>query len=254
MKIHLRYYSGAGNTQSLANRTERELTRRGQVVSAERITEKTNARPPTDFDLLGIGFPVYHFRPPRLVLELLDSLSGDGRGIFFFLTKAMASGDSLSQVMAFAKQQGFRTVAAAEFYYPGSDALLLFCKKDSTLEYLFTAIHSRKLRRQVNALVEQGLRGGSISPPARKPYHPLVAPFNDNPYQYLVGEFTVLHDRCVKCGLCLQGCPRDNIHRSSGKIVIGSECDLCLRCLHHCPTEAIQLGERTLHTVRYKPV
>ncbi|MCD4733930.1 EFR1 family ferrodoxin [bacterium] len=254
MNIQLRYYSGAGNTEVLSSEIEGEFTRRGYSVCFERITKQSNAQPPTGFDLLGVGFPVYHFRPPRLVVELLNSLDGGGRSIFFFLTKGMASGDSLRQVMTLAKERGFRTVAAAEFYYPGTDALLLFCKKGSTLEHLLKSVHSRKLQRQVNRLVEQAIHGAVISPPAQKYYHPLVAPFNDNPYQYLVEEFTVLRDRCIKCGLCVKGCPRDNIRWSSGEIAIGLECDLCLRCLHHCPTEAIQLGERTLNTVRYKPV
>ena len=31
-------------------------------------------------------------------------------------------------------------------------------------------------------------------------------------------------------------------------------CDMCLHCVHHCPTQSIQIGDFTKEHVRYKKV
>ena len=53
--------------------------------------------------------------------------------------------------------------------------------------------------------------------------------------------------------LCVKSCPRENIRFEDG-IKFGLNCDMCLRCLHHCPVDSIQLGKFTKGTVRYNKV
>ena len=46
--------------------------------------------------------------------------------------------------------------------------------------------------------------------------------------------------KCIKCGVCIKGCPVHNLSQSSGGFPRWkSSCIMCLFCESHCPVEAI---------------
>lgn len=60
-------------------------------------------------------------------------------------------------------------------------------------------------------------------------------------------HFHLLGDRCIGCGLCSRGCPAEAITLDADQRPEWTtpQCTLCLRCLHRCPTFAIQYGTHT---------
>lgn len=46
-------------------------------------------------------------------------------------------------------------------------------------------------------------------------------------------------EACVGCGLCARRCPMENITMSEGRPRWGSNCAMCLRCYHICPSHAV---------------
>ena len=57
---------------------------------------------------------------------------------------------------------------------------------------------------------------------------------------------------CTSCGLCERICPTQNILRLNGHPVWQHRCVECLGCLHICPVEAIDYGEKTIGRRRYR--
>jgi len=46
-------------------------------------------------------------------------------------------------------------------------------------------------------------------------------------------------------------CPIETISMKNGKPVWGKACTQCTACIHHCPVEAIQDGNKTRENGRY---
>ncbi|HRN16713.1 MAG TPA: EFR1 family ferrodoxin, partial [Xylanibacter oryzae] len=66
--------------------------------------------------------------------------------------------------------------------------------------------------------------------------------------------FRVEENRCVKCGICADICPVDNIKGGLGiepEWLHNGLCTTCFACYHHCPHHAIEFGNRTKNKGQY---
>jgi len=53
----------------------------------------------------------------------------------------------------------------------------------------------------------------------------------------------ILDEGCTGCGLCAERCPDKAIEMVDGRPEwVMARCEICFRCLHHCPAFAIQYG------------
>ncbi len=261
-RVGLLFYSGAGNTECLAA-VFREIFRRRDYCTLaffERITRSLDPRTFQDFDILGIGFPVYFRKTPAIVFETLRRVEGKGRKVFSFCTKGMYSGNITREILLRCASSGLVPAGHFEARMPGTDALLLFARKGSLTEKIIKKMASQHLIRKVTQFVETVLTTEGIPLPRPKWYTPIedwvIRPLErkvTHDYRVFRQGYRVMEGRCTQCLLCVKGCPEGNIHFRDGRIFFGDRCDICLRCIHHCPTEAIQIGEKTLKTVRYRP-
>ena len=67
-------------------------------------------------------------------------------------------------------------------------------------------------------------------------------------------KLTINQDRCVNCGLCAKNCPDQNLIQSKAQIDIVDDagCLHCLRCINHCPQNAITFGLLTEGENQYR--
>lgn len=70
--------------------------------------------------------------------------------------------------------------------------------------------------------------------------------------QKLDEKFSCNTELCTACGLCERVCPTQNITRPDGHPVWQHHCVNCLGCLHICPVEAIDYGEKSKGRRRYR--
>ena len=260
MKISILYYSGAGNTEFIAKKIEKSFKNKSHLVSSEKIKEDSINNVEDGFDVLGIGFPIYFREAPELVYDLLRSLDGKNRSIFFFATKGLYSGNAVRNIMDFSAAQNFQPVGSIEFFMPGTDFLILFAKKDSFTERFLKRIHSRNIDEKISSFMKR-VQG---SAPAKRPFRKWYTLFDDyivkkletmydNHHRDYIGQFYSRADTCIECMKCVKGCPRHNITFYE-HIKFGVNCDVCFYCIHNCPTDSIQIGEITEGNVRYNRV
>ena len=260
MRISLYYYSGAGNTEFIAEKIAKSFVKNFHFVDLKRATDDSIKKISDDFDVLGVGFPIYFREAPDLVFDLMRNMDGKGRPVFLFATKGLYSGNAVKNAMNFSVTHNFQPVGSIEFFMPGTDFLILFAKKNSLIENFLKRIHSRDIDKKVNGFAKriQDLI------PAKTPLKKWYTFFDD----YIVKKLETLYDNhhrdciekfyskpeiCIECMKCIKGCPRNNITFDE-HINFGKRCDVCFRCINHCPVESIQIGSITEEHVRYNKV
>ncbi len=259
MKISLYYYSGAGNTKFITDKLIKQLIAKQHSVNCTRINNRNISLIDRNSDLILIGFPVYDLSAPELVQLLLKNIDSLNKPIAFFCTKAFLSVNAILELVEISETKGMKAVAAQDFYMPATDALALFAKKNSRTEKILKSFHSRNIDKKLTKFINRIEKGEKLKI-AKKWYSYLAFLIPEktkksfhNQYTKYIPEFYSIKDICIECMLCVKGCPRENIRFDEG-IKFGLECDMCLRCLHHCPVDSIQLGSFTKGTVRYKKV
>lgn len=261
MKVSIHYYSGAGNTEFIARKMAESMRGNSNSVVVEKITETTVANGvDDDFDMLGVGFPIYFRAAPELVHDLLGGFQGKNRPIFFFCTKGMYSGNAVRDITELALDRGFRPVGSIELYMPGTDFLILFAKKGSTAERFLKRIHSRNIDEKINGFAASVQKTESMQKPRPKWYQvfdelvvkKLEKIYDDSHLDY-IEQLHSNPDTCIQCLKCVSGCPRHNIVLDR-RIRFGGNCDVCFKCIHNCPVDSIQIGSITQGNVRYGKV
>ena len=238
------YFSQGGTTTKVAESIADGLRREGYQVDLHSIKEKQQPDL-SGYDLLGIGSPVYFYRPPFIVTDYLNSLPDlGGLPTFTFVlhgTYPFDTGKSIRRVLVYkgAQEVGY-------FHCYGTDFYLGYLKEG----YLFSPDHPTLA--ELSLAEDFGSQvAGRV---AGKPYS-LAEEDRPPTLVYRLGRFfmnrwfveqtysrmfKVDKKSCDACGLCMKICPRANISQDKdGYPVWGRNCILCLTCELKCPKDAI---------------
>jgi len=264
MRLLFLYFSGTGNTDYVAH----YLARRLEPAPAELELRSIEWQPPGDvlgFNLLAFGFPVYAGDSPGFVQSYLEKLPpGAGRGAFVFCTKGAYAASAVRLNLQRLAMRGYVPLGGGDVIMPGTDGLSMI-SKDSWLarkamhkdyDQLQDADH---LAEQMGSLLSELAEGC----PVGTRQMPLSARSKMAPSDRLWALLykatenwarSRLHAdaQCEGCGLCARICPVGNVAVRDGHAQFGDRCVLCLRCLHACPQEAIQIGRLTAGKFRWK--
>jgi len=238
------YFSQGGTTARVTESIATGLCATGYQVD---LCNMKDERPPDlgGYDLLGIGLPVYYYRPPFTVMDYVNSLPDlDGFPAFVFVLHGTYRGDAGSAIRHALARKGAQEVGY--FHCRGADYFLGYLNEG----YLFSPDHptveelaqSEAFGRQVAAHLagKQYARPEDDRPPSMV-YR--LERFLTN--RWLIKQmysrlFRVDADKCTACGLCTKLCPTGNItENKGGRPVWGRDCLLCLTCEIKCPQDAI---------------
>jgi flavodoxin/ferredoxin len=238
------YFSQGGTTTQVADRIAGGLRTNGHHVD---LFNMKDDRPPDvgSYELLGIGFPVYYYRPPFNVMEYLHALPDlNGLPSFVFVlhgTYRFDAGTVARRALARkrAREVGYYHCRGAEFWVGYLHEGYVFSPGHPTDGELARA---EAFGFEIAARVAGRQYAKRRDDEAPSPVYRLERFLTNrwlarNVYSRL---FRVDRKKCDSCGLCLEVCPMGNITEVPGKrLRWGRDCLLCLYCELKCPVEAI---------------
>jgi ferredoxin len=247
-KCTIFYFSGTGNTAWACGRLAKALNAGGldtTLVNIEEVKPKEAPAICAGDEITGFCYPVYGSDLPQPMktfltgLPHLDGTVGD-RKYFGMCTQEMFSGDGVRAMMPFlrASQWNVQVDYARHILMPNNISIEKYGFRIASdpvkLSRIFRAADERVASFAQSILhgekIRQGMNLGSrfLGFIQRGPYRLI--------YSWLMGSFSVDHNKCNRCDICRQICPMGNI---SIDYEIGRNCSLCLRCYNYCPREAV---------------
>lgn len=267
MRLQLLYFSGTGNTDHVARYLAQHLT--DALESSLDIDVRPVEWQPADqvrgFELLAVGFPVYAANSPGLFQDYLDRLPpGEGRGAFAFCTKGAYAGGAVERTLQRLAARSYVPLGGGSVIMPGTDGLALISNDSwlarKALEKDYDHLQDAdRMVDDMTAKIGQLIEGHapetlrlSLPPRARGTWLDQLWAWTYKLAEGYARDRLHADNRCTACGLCERICPVQNIELSNGQPQFASRCMLCLRCLHACPQEAIQVGRLTVGKFRWR--
>lgn len=238
------YYSGCGNSRFVA------------TSMAEALDEKLIFIPEAQRDglfefnileneMLGFVYPVYSWRPPRLVEEFVDKLIVNGKPSYIWT--AVTCGDNVGETeKIFRKELKSRGLEL--------DAAFCFKMPNTYINFMGMTVDREevanekivKAKEKLPKVIESVRRRVKCSDMIRG----RLPRFKSNVigksfYKWASDKPFFSTDECVACGICVKVCPLLNITLENDRPVWHGNCNTCDACYHYCPMHAVQYGNKT---------
>ncbi len=254
MKTTIYYFTGSGNSLSIARKIAKGLAE-SEVVAIARVFDKEVK---VSSRRIGFVFPVYAYGVPRMVREFVERLDLPADAYLFGVASNCGiPGPALSQLDRLLRRQGQRLQAGFSVLDERS-SLINDPDNDAVQKIMISANRgqlparsSRRIEEIVRTVgaeqrmpVERSNRltsflGGVLNPLAAKNFKRMAADFWTNA-------------NCRGCSSCVRVCPRGNISLQNVRPVWGDDCDMCHACIQWCPAAAIEFKHLTKGKPRYR--
>ncbi len=264
VKLLFIYFSGTGNTDYVARYLAHKIESEPVEIEVRSI-EWQAADAVGGFDLLAVGFPVYAADSPRFLQDYLADLPlGEGRGAFVFCTKGAYAGGAVQRNLQRLAVGGYVPLGGGSVLMPGTDGLSMVARDSwmarKALEKDYDHLKDAdRLAKEMSSTLRALLDGRPVEALRMSLRRRPIGTLSDGIWAalYMASEEycrkrLYADHRCEGCGLCARVCPVDNIERVDLRPHFADRCVLCLRCLHACPQEAIQIARFTVDKFRWR--
>lgn len=243
MKINILYFSGTGNTQYVGDYLAKKLKNEKHIVKINSIDE--NPTVDADVDLLIIGGPNYASNVPEKLLKwVVKNVPKNKSNAIVYCTSAgtvNAHGvDSLENKL---KKKGYNIVSKETYTMPRN---FYFGKYPQNTD---DEIH--QILNQTNYQLDQLLNNIKFNnyKHKNKPTDSILKlDFFAKLFNLIakfIGKSFSVDDSCIKCGKCINNCPKANIsYDKNKKVKFGYDCMACMRCIHNCPKHSISYNNK----------
>ena len=254
MKSIVIYYSQTGSTQKIAEAI-RDGIGEHMPCDIARLQD-VNTDDLAEYDLIGLGAPVWHRREPANVMHLIEFTMNavEGRHAFAFCTHGLYPGRFLARTVGFMQQRGLTVIGWNDWY---GSVFLPEKPKPYFTDGHPDAIDLAEAREFGREMAERSLRiydGGEGLIPSLPTGHEYDELYPGPPrgirrtseQRELIGmrgfEYTVNKDKCAfpECTVCIDNCPTHSINLSVSPPILWETCDQCSYCEQICPRGAIE--------------
>ncbi len=240
------YFSSTGNCQYVARRLADALQdRTASITDVSTVHLAAGER-------LGFVFPTYFWRLPSLVDSYMKSFSVTWEDpspyVYFIATYGSTCGGTGFYMKRWMKRKGLSLSAAFSIKTVDDWTVWFDASNEKELGDALAAEEP-----QIAAVTEQ-IRAG-VKGKHMKNTLPMIAVMGSGVFYDRARRTKHLHvlDSCIGCGLCEKECPTGTISLRDGKpIWTNDRCAMCLHCLHHCPSFAIQYDDKTQTHGQYR--
>lgn len=249
MKITICYFSGTGNTQKVADCFAEYMENAGHavkvfsidgVMSQKHLSDEL-LQSVSDCDLLGVGYPVYSFNAPPIVLAFakrLPSLKTQKRAFVFNSSGEPLKLNNISSLKLCGLLRRRKYNVTNEYHYCMPYNIMFRHSDEMALKMWQTAqglipLDAEEMLQGKKRLLEKVRCGSFIAWVMRC----------EQCGGQLNGRMYSVSKECIHCGKCVKDCPTNNIRiTKKGKFRFGGRCLMCMRCAHLCPKNAMRIG------------
>jgi len=239
------YFSQGNTTKDVAKKIAKGIKSKQFHVDLYNISD---GKPPDicDYDMIGVGSPVYIQRPPFNVQDYIEGLPGlNGLPFFVFLLYGTYPGSAGNILRNRLSQKGGKEIGFAKF--KGADLFLGYLQRG----VLFSpnSPTENEMEKAVNFgrdMVSNFSKNLSVKPGMDTTPGVVYAI-----EKFITAKFIVNHlytyffkadmEKCNSCKICVQTCPNQNITLDEDDIPKwGHNCIACFYCEMKCPKDAIK--------------
>lgn len=194
-----------------------------------------------DFDLFGLGVPVYYFHPPYHILHELEAYPPlNGLKGFLFCTCGGNPGSTLHQMKVILKKKGLKIIDGHDWWF-GWDVHQMYGHMGGWLPSSYGHPNEEELQQAYE--FGQNLVKKCQDPKTQEKQfwerdNPSAKMWSYESIQTWFPEFNLEEEKCTKCGTCAEICPVDSIVLDPFPKWT-KDCDRCYICELTCPTQAI---------------
>lgn len=236
------YFSGTGNSafaaKKLAEYTKDECIFIPDVFAAMQSDITVEAG-----DVIGVVCPIYAWGVPECVADFLSHVKVDKKAFaYIVVTCGSDAGKAVRQI---------------ERLFPYNSAYSVRMPENFTALFKTDSEELQKekinVARQLLPRIAQGILARSNTYDVKEGFEAGVKTAVINPLFTLLfmktSRFRVSSE-CTGCGACASLCPFKIIEMDKGKPKWKStRCQMCMKCVMHCPTRALRIGSSFRHDV-----
>lgn len=239
------YFTGTGNSLAVA----RALAA-GIGASLVPVTASIGqASVESDVDVIGFVFPIYDFKAPKIMEELVGKLASvDTKYLFAVCTYGIAAGQSLKRFEKTVEEHGGHLSSGFAVAMPHTGVGCRFVSRSNRTRLLEASLgRTETIAGYIQERLEGTIESSRVFPALVRPWMLRTIPALVRFVGRLVikGEKSLaltVSEECNGCGICAELCPVDNIEMVGERPRWSNHCLGCFACLHWCPRRAISLG------------
>ncbi|MHA1265723.1 MAG: EFR1 family ferrodoxin [Candidatus Helarchaeota archaeon] len=243
------YFSQSGNTEKYALNIRKGLSTGGNICKVIRFKKFCNDLELiknfdfSNYDLIGFGTPVYYFKPPFHILDLLEALPSLKNKLgFLFCSSGGNPGSTLYKMKLITDQKGLKIIDGNDQFI-GLDKHQLY----RDFNYILPSSIGHPNEKDLNEAYKFGKQ---LIKKALDPNTPEKSDFwtKDSDFAKITSfeglnthfpQFKLNKNKCIKCGKCADLCPVDAIMLDPFPRWV-KKCDRCYLCEMNCPENAIE--------------
>ncbi len=235
------YFTGTGNSYYVAKTIAYKIGATLKPIVSLKTDDSVEA------DILFFVFPVYDFKPPKKVTEIVESLSHiNANYTITICTYGVALSSTLIYFNKLLHKKGAKVSTGYGIKLPhnavGSAGITIeennkrILQADNRINEIVLNTQKRFVSKVERTSIFEDMTIFKQFPCIIKLLSILIFKGTKSL------EFSV-SDECISCYQCLKICPVSNIKWVNGKPVFGKNCSSCFACMQWCPKTAINLGK-----------